>query len=1102
MKKKCNQTVKMFLLTMILLCGILLLNGCEKKTASMEADFLENSISVEKYETYELKLTGCEEKDIRWKSKDKSIATVKDGVVCANKKGKTTVTAEIDGEKISCEVVVTDSGFVPTITWNESGDVFRVKKGETYQLSPQLTYNGNTYTDVTYSYHTVKGLAEADDAGVISGKELGNDVICVEAKWRDTVIETSVQAAVVDVSTAIEVGDKEFLVYVNGEGEWPASADIGTVVYEKNQIVENPDSVLYVEKAKDGDVEGAAVIRDGRAYAKKTGTTHFVAQYTSKSGKVCKSTEFEVRVEQTPADIYMAAISGKEFEFFFEPLSEDNSVEWDESKQAYHLKNLYQSGNDGRAFVINREYFMNILKYTKAESISFEVMTDGRRSGYQSDDEGIYRGYYPDTWSDGTIVRESLPTKWMTVEFNFKDIPKDADGLYKTIYLMNTVEGMYVRNITLWLPGDDRTGYDPNHNYLSEITGKDYEFFIESLDGANSVKWDSREKAYHLINTVTKQSDTRGFIFNRNYFYNITKHTNAESISFEICTDGKKTGIKTDDQGIYQGFYPDWWDADYVTRHAQSDKWTKVEIFFKDIPKDEEGMIKTIFLMNTTEGTYVRNIRLYCPGDDRTGYDEKVDYSADIKGKDYEFFIEALGSSNSVKWDKKKQAFHLINKEKKQSDTRGFIFNKDYLTNIINHTKAESIVFEVMTDGKSSGCKAEDRSIYQGFYPNWWDQKHVTRYDLSAKWTKIEIFFKDIPKDENGNLKTVFLMNSVEGMYIRNIRLYKAGEDRTTYDATHNYLEPIQGAEYEYFIEPLGQANSVKWDAKQKAYHLINKETRQSDTRGFIFNQDYMTNIINRTKAETISFEFKTDGVQASPDFTDNTIYQGFYPDWYQQGQMTRVTLTTEKWYQAEIAFADIPKAADGSLKSIFLMNAKEGLYVRNIKVNLPVTYETVGSIDLTDPANTWKSAAETGLTGGNGKGTYSAQNGVVKMADCYIYAVHKVCFADTTAVYDDTMKLRLKVKAMPNREGMNNLELRLFAYDTTGGLGSTTNAASIYKFTSQGEWETIEIPMSEMIDQDGHFKGFSFGMFGYGAYTTGELYTVEFDKVEILKRN
>ena len=1080
-----------------------LLNGCSEDALADGVSFVEDTVSIEKYETYTMELLGWESTDVTWKSEDKSIATIEDGVVYAKKKGSTTISATKGKASISCEVVVTDNQYVPVIELNEPEEGINLVKKEEYELQPVISYNGNTYTDVKYEYNVDGDGLKVNKSGVIQANELGDATVCVKATWRDNVIETSIPISVLDASTSIEVRDKNFEIYLNGEGgEWPAQADLGIEVFDNKAQVKNPHaSVTYIEKPEEGDVEGAAIIKNGIVYARKLGTTHFVAEYHSSTDALYYSTTFSVTVLKTPADIYMTPIFGEEFEFFWQPVGEENTVEWDETLQAFHLINKATKNNDTRGFIIDKDYLANILKYTKAESISFEFMTDGSPSGLVSDDKHIYQGFYPNWYVKDQIMMEEQVSKWKKVEIFFEDIPLDQEGNLKTIFLMNTTEGLYVRNITLWLPGEDRTGYDPNHNYLEDIRGTEYEFFIETLGSNNSVAWDEELQAYHLINKETRVNDTRGFIFNKDYLMNIIKHTNAESISFEFRTDGIGTGVDTKDQSIYQGFYPNWYDKDNMERHNLSNKWTKVEIFFDNIPLDEEGKLKTVFLLNTVEGMYIRNIKLYQPGDDRTGYDASHDYMEEIKGTEYEFFIEPLGNNNSVAWDSAQEAYHLTNKETRVNDTRGFIFNKDYLTNIVKHTKAESISFEFKTDGISSGVTSEDKGIYQGFYPKWSVKGSYTRHTLLDKWVKVEIFFDDIPLDEDGNMKTIFLMNTVEGMYVRNIKLHEPGDDRTEELPDYNYLSDIKGEEYEFFIEPLNGDNSVAWDETLEAYHLTNTVAKQDNTRGFIFNKQYLEGIIANTDAESISFEYKSDGIASGAETEDRSIYQSFWPDWWD----TRVrTGQLDEWTQAEIKLDEIPLDTDGSIKTIFLMNTVEGMYVRNIKVNLPsdeptetpVEYMTVAEINLADTAHTWSCGAGTGLTGGNGSGNYTREGSVITIPEARVYAVHEVQIAKAITCVDD-MKIRFKMKATPNQEDIGNLSLRFFNIDTEGGLGTASNACATYTFTSAGEWETVELDLNAFLDADKNFKGFAVGLFFDG--NSNGRYTVAFDKVELL---
>lgn len=1252
---------KSILLLTIATCAFAMLSGCDKKAEVTGVSLAEKTLNIEKLENHTLKLEGADNYKVEWKSDDESVATVKDGIVYAKKKGNTTVSAVINDKDFSCKVIVSDNNYVPTIEMAEADEELKIVKNGSYALAPKLAYNMNEYTDVVYEYTSDGVVLSVDEEGRISGASLGSGVINVTATWRDNKVEAAVPIDVVDASTSIEVQNNEYTVYVNGDGEeWPSTADLGVTVFDKNkQVKDYAGAVTYKELVRKGDTQGAATVSNGKVLARKEGTIHYVAQYKSKAGVTVSSAEITINVKRSPADIYMATIEGKEFEFFFEALGAENSVKWEEASKSFHLINKTTAESDERGFIINKDYLYNIIKYTKAESIAFEYCTDGVRSGLSTDDQVIYQSFYPNWSSESSTQRWDLSKKWTKVEFKFDSIPKDEDSNLKTFFFMNTVEGIYIRNIKLYKPGDDRTNYDPKHNYLEDIQGEEYEFFIESLSDKNSVTWNSKTKLYHLNNTVAEATDARAFIFNRDYLTNVIKHTKAESVSFEYQIDGKNTGFKTDDQTIYQGFYPSWYDADNIQRWALNKKWTKVEIYFKDITKDENGDLKTIFLMNTVGGMNIRNIRFNLPGADKTNYNKKHNYMEDIEGKEYEFFIQSLSDSNTVKWNKKMKAYHLKNTISEATDERGFIFDRDYLTNIVKHTKAKYIVFEVRTDGKKTKLKTDDRCIYQGYYPDWYDAKNMSRLNLSSNWTKVEIDLSKLPKDKNGNVKTVFLMNTVEGMYIRNIKLYKKGQDRVNYDKEHNYLEKIQGKEYEFFIEALGEGNTVKWNDTEKLYQLTNKITVEDDTRGFIFNQEYLTNIIKHTEAKSISFEYRYDGNPTGLETLDKVIYQGFYPNWYDQNNMQRLDAVT-RWNKIEIKFSDIPKDDKGNLKTIFLMNTfggiqirninlnvpgqeqpvekdehdylepiqgqqyeffvetlsalntviwdknenayhlinnvivesdergftlnsdyiqkiidntsaisisyefksdgsrniistldhavytgfypdwygkaemvrhnvstewktveinlatlpKDeagnikapfimntvgGLYIRNIKVNLPVQYVVEDSINLTSDNLTWSAGGDTGLTGGNSEGVLTYTSNGFKLGQCFAYDTRKIKFTNSSKVYNSGNVLRMWIKATPNKTDMKNLVIRFYNYGSNGSIGTDDVAYTEKLIPVQGEWTSIEMNLDMFLNNEKQFAGIGFALFGFNDWTSGQEYTLEVDKIEIL---
>ena len=91
MNMQCKKGIKTIL---IILCMVVLLIavGCNRQEDGGQSSgmfFQEDSITVEKYETYTLELQGAEDKQIQWKTNDESVATVQDGVICGWKKGNT-----------------------------------------------------------------------------------------------------------------------------------------------------------------------------------------------------------------------------------------------------------------------------------------------------------------------------------------------------------------------------------------------------------------------------------------------------------------------------------------------------------------------------------------------------------------------------------------------------------------------------------------------------------------------------------------------------------------------------------------------------------------------------------------------------------------------------------------------------------------------------------------------------------------------------------------------------------------------------------------------------------------------------------------------------
>ena len=465
---------------LILLCMLVLLSavGCNSQEDTVQShgmSFRENSVTVEKYETYALELLGAEGKQIEWKSNDESVATVENGVVCGWKKGNTQIVASVDGAEIACNVIVTDNQYVPVIKLRDT-DELALDLGGTYSLKPVLYYNAREYTDVQYTYSCVGNAVTVDENGIIRAVEAGEALVCVQGTWRGNTVDASLTVYVIDVSTSVEVSGKEFDIYLNSrDEEFPASADLGISVFDQDTPVDEKDAaVKYIELIMAGDVEGAAVVENGVAHSKKIGSTHFVAEYTPAEREAVRTTVFAVNVHKCPADIYMAPIAGAEYETFISPANPMNTVKWDEEMGAFHLTNVNAEENDGRVFTFSREYIEKILQYTNAKSIVFEVKSDGIPNGSPAPDQVIYQGFMPNWYDSGEYVRIDKCDEWTKVEIFFDDIPLDSDGNRKSIMLLSTKEGMYIRNLRPMTEGSFLT-MDLEFTTLGGSWGKDVE---------------------------------------------------------------------------------------------------------------------------------------------------------------------------------------------------------------------------------------------------------------------------------------------------------------------------------------------------------------------------------------------------------------------------------------------------------------------------------------------------------------------------------------------------------------------------------------------------------------------------------------------------
>ena len=170
-----------------------------------------------------------------------------------------------------------------------------------------------------------------------------------------------------------------------------------------------------------------------------------------------------------------------------------------------------------------------------------------------------------------------------------------------------------------------------------------------------------------------------------------------------------------------------------------------------------------------------------------------------------------------------------------------------------------------------------------------------------------------------------------------------------------------------------------------------------------------------------------------------------------------------------------------------------------NVTYTVYTNMEAVTEIVLEEAGITWTHGDDTGLTGGNTFGVVSFDDGILKITDCFAYAVHKMKFLDSEETYTSGQKLYMQIKATPNTAGMNNLELRFYNHETTGSLSDGMIPYVSTEIEAQGEWVAVEMELDVFLNAENKFEGLSVATFGYNDYQSGEMYSIEIRNIEIL---
>lgn len=243
--------------------------------------------SMDLYET--LTLTAVKNNidgEVTWSSSDTSKVTVNGGVVTSLAEGKATVTASAGGQSASCEITVTSSGQIPTLTLNRSSAVIKV--GQTITVTPTLKYKNQT-VEADYEFSTADASkVSVTDKGVIKGVAVtgGKSVaITVKASYNGFTTAKSLTVTVTD-NVTFELNKSSVDLAVSAPtDEYKVSDTVTATVVDNGESVASPNI-----KWESGDTS-VATVAGGVITAVGVGDTIVTATYTSKAGE-----EFTVNV--------------------------------------------------------------------------------------------------------------------------------------------------------------------------------------------------------------------------------------------------------------------------------------------------------------------------------------------------------------------------------------------------------------------------------------------------------------------------------------------------------------------------------------------------------------------------------------------------------------------------------------------------------------------------------------------------------------------------------------------------------------------------------------------------------------------------------------
>lgn len=149
-----------------------------KKTTSVKLSKSKVTLTVKDNFALAATLSKGATSKVKWTTSDKKVASVKDGVVTAKKKGVAVITATADGKSADCVVTVKDAKGKKAATLKVKTKKISVKVKKTKKIQVTLAKKDSVKSYVSSN----KKIATVSKKGVVTGKKKGKATIIVTTK--------------------------------------------------------------------------------------------------------------------------------------------------------------------------------------------------------------------------------------------------------------------------------------------------------------------------------------------------------------------------------------------------------------------------------------------------------------------------------------------------------------------------------------------------------------------------------------------------------------------------------------------------------------------------------------------------------------------------------------------------------------------------------------------------------------------------------------------------------------------------------------------------------------------------------------------------------